>query len=75
VHNYDLSISYAKKIIAIDNTYRKAYEIVVKVCKESGNLNEARSIIAQCKIFYKKEYDEHPPAWLDHLEHSLTFTA
>ena len=75
VHNYDLSISYAKKVIAIDNTYRKAYEILVKVCKENGNTTEAGNIIAQCKTYYKKEYGEQPPAWLDQLEHSLTFTA
>ncbi len=68
---FSLSARYAKKVIAIDTTYRKAYEIVVKVCKENGNMTEARNIIAQCKTYYKKEYNEQPPAWLDQLEHSL----
>lgn len=72
---FALSARYAKKVIAIDTTYRKAYEILVKVCKENGNTTEARHIIAQCKTYYKKEYDEQPPAWLDQLEHSLTFAA
>ncbi|HRI30568.1 MAG TPA: BTAD domain-containing putative transcriptional regulator, partial [Candidatus Kapabacteria bacterium] len=72
VHNYDLSISYAKKIIAIDYTYRKAYEILVKVCKESGNINEAHRSIAQCKKQYIIEYGEAPPTWLDQLDFLLS---
>ncbi|MBK7985847.1 MAG: tetratricopeptide repeat protein [Ignavibacteria bacterium] len=68
---FSLSARYAKKVIAIDNTYRKAYEILVKVCKENGNINEAHRSIAQCKKQYTIEYGEAPPAWLDQLEHSL----
>ena len=71
LEQYSLSAVYAKKVIAIDNTYRKAYEILVKVCKENGNTTEAGNIIAQCKTYYKKEYGEQPPAWLDQLENSL----
>lgn len=69
--NFSASARYAKKVISADNTYRKAYELFVNVCKEGGNTIEAHSIINKCKTLYRKEYDSSPPPWLEKLEQSL----
>lgn len=73
--NFTASARYAKKVISADNTYRKAYELFVNVCKEGGNTMEAHTLINKCKTLYRKEYDSSPPIWLEQLEQSLIHAA
>lgn len=75
VGNLKASAQYAKKVISADNTYRKAYELFVNVCKEGGNTMEAHTIINKCKTLYRKEYNSTPPTWLEKLEQSLIHAA